>query len=83
MLRGKAHELLYVFSQKEPKGEFVIIIQGTDIEINQDNIIDISKAIELVNELIKKGDKKTFAIKKVCAKTGINRKELYDHLKNN
>ncbi len=82
-LRGKAKELLNVFSDKEPKGEFVIIIEGVDVKVKHVKSIEFSEAIELVNKLIENGDKKTIAIKKVSAKTGINRKELYDRLKNN
>lgn len=82
-LRGKAKELLNIFSDKEPKGEFVIIIEGVDVKVKHVNNIEFPEAIELINKLIEAGDKKTIAIKKVSAKTGINRKELYDSLKNN
>lgn len=83
VIRGKADELISVFSKKEPKGEFVLLIEGNDVAEKYNDDIDLFKAIDLVNEYIKSGDKKTIAIKKVCSQTNISRKELYDNLKNN
>lgn len=83
VLRGKASELLNAFTEREPKGEFVIVMQGNDNQAKKDNTTDISEAKKLVEQYIKNGDKKTAAIKKVCLQTGINRKELYDSLNNN
>ncbi|NMC56596.1 MAG: 16S rRNA (cytidine(1402)-2'-O)-methyltransferase [Eubacteriaceae bacterium] len=83
VLRGKASELLNAFTEREHKGEFVIVMQGNDNQAKKDNTTDISEAKKLVEQYIKNGDKKTAAIKKVCLQTGINRKELYDSLNNN
>jgi len=82
VLRGNAEKLLNYFSDKEPKGEFVIVMQGNDTQTKKDNTIDLSEAKKLVEQYIKNGDKKTSAIKKVCFQTGISRKELYDSLNN-
>ncbi len=82
VLRGNAEKLLNNFSDKEPKGEFVIVMQGNDTQTKKDNTIDLSEAKKLVEQYIKNGDKKTSAIKKVCLQTGISRKELYDSLNN-
>lgn len=82
VLRGNAEKLLNYFSDKEPKGEFVIVMQGNDTQTKKDNTIDLSEAKKLVEQYIKNGDKKTSAIKKVCLQTGISRKELYDSLNN-
>jgi 16S rRNA (cytidine1402-2'-O)-methyltransferase len=81
-LQDSAQNLLQVYTTKEPKGEYVLIIEGDTEEIKKDVHIDLEHAAELVNEYMKKGEKKNDAIKKVCSQTNLDRKTLYNRLKN-
>lgn len=82
MLQDSAQNLLQVYATKEPKGEYVLIIEGDTAEVKKDDQIDLEYAAELVNEYMKKGEKKNDAIKKVCSQTNLDRKTLYNRLKN-
>lgn len=82
MLQDSAQNLLQVYATKEPKGEYVLIIEGDTAEVKKDNQIDLEYAAELVSEYMKNGEKKNDAIKKVCSQTSLDRKTLYNRLKN-
>jgi len=82
ILRGSAEFILQTFSDREPKGEFVVLIEVRERNDSKKENLDLKNAAEMVNEYMKKGDKKTVAIKKVCAEYNVDRKELYNSLKN-
>jgi 16S rRNA (cytidine1402-2'-O)-methyltransferase len=81
-LMGKASVILDIYLQKEPKGEYVVIINGREEAAAPSNVTDMSDAARLACEYIKKGDKKTEAAKKAGAVFGVDRKKLYDFIKN-
>jgi 16S rRNA (cytidine1402-2'-O)-methyltransferase len=82
VLRGMAQTLLEIYETKEPKGEYVLIIEAYHKCADTQTEMDLENAVNLVNVYIKQGMKKTQAIKKVCGNTTLDRKTLYDRLKN-
>lgn len=58
------------------KGEFVVIISPNRDEVEKE--VDIEEAIDIVYEKVKKGEKKSEAIKNTAKEFGINKKEVYN-----
>ena len=66
------------YETHEPKGEFVLVIEGkTD---SQESDISIEQALEQVRKLIGMGEKPTDACKAVAKETGFRKSELYSKL---
>ncbi|MDR0920495.1 MAG: 16S rRNA (cytidine(1402)-2'-O)-methyltransferase, partial [Oscillospiraceae bacterium] len=57
------------------KGEFVLVVEGKTEE--EETQISIEEAVEMVNNLIAEGIKRTEACKIVALKTGFHKSELY------
>lgn len=64
---------------KEPKGEFVIVVEGNKEEISYDDI----DVLEHVNLLIKEGKTEKDAIKEVAKLHKLNKNEVYMKVKGN
>lgn len=80
--RGTVEEALLKFNTKEPRGEFVIIIEGVLKEETNDtpdeNVKE--KALEKVKEYVKGGMAKSQAVKKVSKEFNISKNELYSDI---
>lgn len=76
-LRGKISEMLKILS--EPKGEFVIIVQGNEktqaeILLNELNNLSLEEHFEYY---VKKGYEKKEIIKKIAKDRNVNKNEIY------
>jgi len=77
--RGTVEEALLKFNAEEPRGEFVILIEGVSKEETDDISVENlkEKALEKVGEYLKGGMTKSQAVKKVSKELNISKNELY------
>ena len=73
------HETVYRFNLEdgkidEPKGEFVLLVEGAK---NEEAGYSESQIIELLNNYILDGLSKKDAIKKVCQDLNLSKNEVY------
>lgn len=64
------------YTNNKPKGEFVLVIEGADINDN-DNAETIEEAFEQVQNLVSKGMRGADACKQIAKSTGFSKGELY------
>ena len=76
-LRFTVSQAVEYFSLHEPRGEFVLIVEGG----KRENLsLDLDSALEQVLKLVEMGEKPTDACKAVAKETGIKKGELYSAL---
>lgn len=78
VLRMTLGEAVEYYSRTEPKGEFVLLIEGKSA--NQGEKFTMEQAMEQVRSLIENGEKPTEACKAVAKETGFRKGELYSAL---
>ncbi|MBR1823521.1 MAG: 16S rRNA (cytidine(1402)-2'-O)-methyltransferase [Ruminococcus sp.] len=78
VLRMTIGEAVAYYKTKEPRGEFVLVIEGKSAD-DSDNIT-IEQALEQVRKLIDLGEKPTDACKAIAKETGFKKGELYSAL---
>lgn len=71
---GKAHEL---YAEKEPRGEYVLVIAGAEKPAFADEDYTIEEAVELAKGYAEEGMKKREACKKAALETGFRSNEIY------
>lgn len=74
-VRGSIKELNEYFSQNMPRGEFVILVSPNTAERKQ---LTWPELIDLVNNLVDKGESKKSAIKAVATANQVSKNELYE-----
>jgi 16S rRNA (cytidine1402-2'-O)-methyltransferase len=80
-LRGSVSDMINIYKDKTPKGEYVITLQGNDGEI--DNQLDENQEEQITVEeeilgLIEKGVNKKEAIKKVAQTRSLSKRQVYN-----
>lgn len=75
VLRMTLGEAAEYYSHTEPKGEFVLLIDGKSADDGEK--ITMEQAMEQVRRLIENGEKPTEACKAVAKETGFRKGELY------
>ncbi|MBO6177679.1 MAG: 16S rRNA (cytidine(1402)-2'-O)-methyltransferase [Selenomonadaceae bacterium] len=70
-------ELFKFYEENEPKGEFVIVVEGGETPIEPAETFDLK---ELYEEELKKGLTKKEAMREVAKKLNISRREVYNRL---
>ncbi|OPZ20979.1 MAG: Ribosomal RNA small subunit methyltransferase I [Firmicutes bacterium ADurb.BinA205] len=75
VLRMTIGEAVEYYNSNEPRGEFVLVVEGKNDD-DSDNIT-IEQALAQVNKLIEMGEKPTDACKAVAKETGFKKSELY------
>lgn len=75
VIRLTLSQALEYYSNKSPKGEFVLVIEGAAQESSEELTMD--EALELVENLIEKGERAIDACKAVAKETGFKKSELY------
>lgn len=81
VLRFTLGEAVEYYGNNEPKGEFVLVLEGkTD---GTDNKITPEQALEQVKKLVEMGEKPTDACKAVAKESGLKKSELYSAFCNN
>lgn len=81
VMRGNLSELLSKFEARPPRGEFVIIVEGTDGE-NKEKSPDLSRLSteELVRHYEEKGLSRMEAMKQAARDLGISKRDVYRSL---
>lgn len=78
VIRMTLGEAVEYYKSTEPKGEFVLVVEGAGQEISDKPTIE--QAMEQVRKLIESGEKPTDACKAVAKETGFRKSELYSAL---
>lgn len=77
-IRTTLEDASLFYSENEPKGEFVLVIEGKQPEPVSENALNTAEhAIELVRLYIAEGLSHPQAVKRASVETGIRRSELY------
>ncbi len=80
VIRGTLDELCDYYSSTEPRGEFVIVVEGA-ADIPQEQMT-IEQAAELAKQLAAGGEKLSEACKKAAKAAGVSKQEIYKLLHN-
>ena len=75
VLRMTLSEAVEYYNSNEPRGEFVLVVEGRNADDSED--ITIGQALAQVKKLIDMGEKPTDACKAVAKETGFKKSELY------
>lgn len=73
-IRGTVKEVLSIFEEKNIRGEFVLILEGKELEEEEISEIDIEKSLR---EYISSGMKTSSAVKKVSKEYDVPRNTVY------
>ena len=73
-LRGTLGELVQIFSEKEPKGEFVIVVEGKENDI----AMSTDQVLIALTEAKKQGMSTRDAVKEVAALSGVSKSKVYE-----
>ncbi len=79
VLRLTLSEAVEYYNNNEPRGEFVLVLEGAKDGAGEE--ITIEQAMAQVNKLIEMGEKPTDACKAVAKETGFRKSELYAMLR--
>lgn len=82
--KGNLSEIINYFEENEPKGEFVIVLEGADSdEIKADKISKINEIsiAEHFNSYITQGMDEKTAMKQVAKDRGLGKRDVYKELK--
>ena len=74
-IRGKVSEIINKYGETEPKGEFIILIEG--IKIKEENNLNNLSLEEHYNFYEKQGLEKKEIIKKIAKDRNVNKNEIY------
>lgn len=75
VLRGKISDMIAYYSDKTPKGEYVLVVEGAPAEEEQSG--DINDAVYYAKKEIEKGKKASEACKEAAKKFGFSKSEIY------
>ncbi|MDE5771573.1 MAG: 16S rRNA (cytidine(1402)-2'-O)-methyltransferase [Ruminococcus sp.] len=75
VLRMTLGEAVDYYNNKEPKGEFVLVLEGKTQ--SKDKKITLEQALEQVKKLVEMGEKPTDACRAVAKESGFRKGELY------
>lgn len=78
VLRMTIGEAVEYYSSNEPRGEFVLVVEGKNTDDSEN--ITIEQALSQVRKLIDMGERPTDACKAVAKETGFKKGELYSAL---
>ncbi|MBE6984908.1 MAG: 16S rRNA (cytidine(1402)-2'-O)-methyltransferase [Ruminococcaceae bacterium] len=75
VLRMRIGEAMEYYAQNDPRGEYVLIVEGAP-EL-QEETLSQEQALAMVGELIAQGMSKKDAVKQIAQQTGLSKNELY------
>ena len=78
VLRFTFDEAIEYYSDKSPKGEYVIIIEGKKEDVDEDITLEI--AVEMAKNLVEKGMSINNAAKEIAAQTPFKKGDIYKAL---
>ncbi len=80
IIRGKLGELERYYDEIEPRGEFVIVVEGAQAKPAE---FSAEQAVELAKQLVDGGERLSDACKEAAKITGIPKREIYAALSDN
>ena len=86
VIRTNLEEAVSLYNDDEPKGEFVLVVEGFDKAEKEKKDYELAITIpvrEHVDRLIEQGLSKKEAIKKAAEERGIPKREVYNEYENN
>lgn len=75
VIRGTVSEMIALYKEKEPKGEYVLVVEGAKKAPAEE--ITAERAAELALKLMEEGMKASEACKEIAKKTGFSKSEIY------
>ena len=75
VLRMTLAEAVAYYDANEPRGEFVLVVEGADITAGEE--LTIEQALAQVKKLVEMGERPTDACKAVAKESGFRKSELY------
>lgn len=79
-IRGSLEELIKIFDGTEPRGEFVIVVNGSNIEDEENIETSNTNLIEIYKEFINAGLDKKSAMRETAKRLNISRREVYQNI---
>lgn len=79
VIRTTLSQAVAMYESLAPKGEFVLIIEGST-QNQTDDLLSLDSAVAMVQKLCNEGEKLSNACKIVAAKTSFSKSELYNLL---
>lgn len=73
VIRTTLSQAVELYTQLEPRGEFVLVVQGAQ----EEQKLDFAQALALVQALVERGEPLSKAAKDVARQTGFKKGELY------
>ncbi len=86
VVRTTLENAVSLYDEAEPKGEFVLVVEGADALLKQQMEFDAALSVpvrEHVDRLIAEGLTKKDAIKKAAEERGLPKREVYNEYENN
>ena len=78
--RGTIAEMAAYYEEKEPRGEYVLVVEGAGEEVKEE--LTLQQAADLARELISGGMKASEASKEAAKQSGCSKSEIYRELQN-
>ena len=75
VIRGTLDELYSYYENTEPRGEYVIVVEGAPPQETEQ--LTLEQAAEYAKQLIQGGEKMSDACKKVAKETGYSKQDIY------
>jgi len=82
VIRGSIDEVIAIYDEKNPRGEYVLIIEGATAPEAEDNWWDGLDSIEHVDEYISRGMSEKDAIKQAAKDRGVPKRDVYNEYVN-
>lgn len=80
VIRGTVSEMIAYYEEKEPKGEYVLIVEGAKEE--KPPQISLEEAADMARELIEEGMKASEACKEIAGRTEFSKSQIYNTISN-
>lgn len=75
VIRGRISDMIRLYEEKEPKGEYVLVVEGAPEEKTAE--MTIEEAVRLASELAEGGMKPSEACKEAAKRSGFGKSEIY------
>lgn len=75
VIRGSISDMIKLYEEKEPKGEYVLVVEGAPEEKGGE--MTLEQAAEMAAELVSGGMKPSEACKEAAKKSGFGKSEIY------
>ncbi|MBO5226635.1 MAG: 16S rRNA (cytidine(1402)-2'-O)-methyltransferase [Ruminococcus sp.] len=80
VLRTSIGEALKIYEEREPRGEYVLVIAGAEESADAEDVFTLEDAVKLAEKYAAEGMKNREACKKAATETGMRSNEIYSAL---